>query len=192
MRGPEQQLLTDALSYALEAHGEQTRKGKRVPYVSHLLQVAGLALEHGGDIEVAAAALLHDSLEDCEGVTPEELQGRFGTRVASLVEQCSDLLPGDTPQQKSHWKDRKDRYVAHLAEAEYATRLIAACDKLHNLRDLGADLRLRGLSIFEDFTASAAQTLWFYEQVRERLGDLPPALLAAFDDALDEIRAHIQ
>ena len=52
-------LLAEAVRFALHAHGEQTRKGSQIPYVSHLLQVAGLVLEHGGD---------PDSIAFCESV----------------------------------------------------------------------------------------------------------------------------
>ena len=53
-----------ALLFAAESHRTQTRKGSGVPYLSHLLQVAGLAVEHGADEQVAIGALLHDVVED--------------------------------------------------------------------------------------------------------------------------------
>ena len=54
-----------AMVYAARAHRTQKRKGSGVPYLSHLMQVAGLALEYGADEDVAIAALLHDVIEDC-------------------------------------------------------------------------------------------------------------------------------
>ena len=71
-----------ALRFALAAHGDQKRKGTQIPYVSHLVQVAGLVLEHGGDADQAIAGLLHDAIEDCEGVTEATLRERFGPEVA--------------------------------------------------------------------------------------------------------------
>jgi len=56
-----------ALTFATELHADQPRKGTTVPYVSHLLAVAGLVLEAGGDEDVAIAALLHDAVEDQGG-----------------------------------------------------------------------------------------------------------------------------
>src|SRR4029077_18616732 len=53
-----------ALDYATRAHEEQMRKGSDIPYVSHLLAVAALVLEDGGDEDEAIAALLHDVVED--------------------------------------------------------------------------------------------------------------------------------
>jgi (p)ppGpp synthase/HD superfamily hydrolase len=53
-----------ALVYAHRLHHKQTRKGGNVPYISHLLSVAALVLEDGGDENEAIAALLHDAVED--------------------------------------------------------------------------------------------------------------------------------
>ena len=69
--------LVEAVEYAARMHGNQTRKQKPVPYTSHLLQVAGLVLENGGDADQAIAGLLHDTIEDCESVTPKKLRKRF-------------------------------------------------------------------------------------------------------------------
>lgn len=54
----------EALAYAHEAHRDQLRKGTRIPYISHLMAVAAIVLENGGDEDAAIAALLHDVIED--------------------------------------------------------------------------------------------------------------------------------
>jgi len=59
--------FSEALEYAARKHATQLRKGTRIPYISHVMAAAGLALEHGGDEEEAIAALLHDIPEDCGG-----------------------------------------------------------------------------------------------------------------------------
>ena len=56
-----------ALVYVHCAHGQQTRKGNEIPYMSHLLGVASIALELGADEDQAVAALLHDAVEDQGG-----------------------------------------------------------------------------------------------------------------------------
>src|SRR4029453_6191801 len=106
MRDADRRRLVDALGFALSAHGDQTRKGTEIPYASHLLAVAGLVLEAGGDAAEAAAALLHDTLEDGEGVDEERLRREFGAEIAAIVVGCSDVLPGDTREHKSPWGDR--------------------------------------------------------------------------------------
>ena len=71
--------LADALDFAVRAHGDQVRKGTKIPYVSHLLGVAGLVFEGGGDEELAIAGLLHDVLEDTSA-SEEQLEETFGPR----------------------------------------------------------------------------------------------------------------
>lgn len=191
MQPSDRRRLGEALVFALDAHAGQTRKGKPVPYASHLLQVAGLVLEHGGDVEQAMAALLHDTLEDCEGVDEQALRARFGPRVTAMVVACSDLLEGDSPARKSPWTERKTRYLEHLRSADRDTQLVAACDKLHNLANIVTDLRTEGADFLERFNASPPQTLWYFEQVRASLGpDLPAALLLDFDTQLEALRPY--
>ena len=54
----------DALELASDLHRDQVRKGTSLPYISHLVSVAMLVLEYGGDEDQAIAALLHDCIED--------------------------------------------------------------------------------------------------------------------------------
>ena len=75
MKPADRTLIADAMAFALEAHGTQTRKGTKIPYVSHVIRVCGLVLEYGGDARQAAAGLLHDTIEDCD-VTEAELRAR--------------------------------------------------------------------------------------------------------------------
>jgi (p)ppGpp synthase/HD superfamily hydrolase len=180
----DQRKLADALVFALEKHGTQTRKGKaQVPYVSHLLAVSGYVLEHGsGDLDLAIAGLLHDVLEDCEGVTEGELRERFGDEVARIVRSCTDTLPGDTPQQKSPWRDRKERYLANLARKDRAAQIVSACDKLHNLQNIVADMRAEGPGFLARFNASPGDLLWYYRGILSALRtDLPAPLLGELD-----------
>ncbi len=84
----------EALVFAAHKHKAQTRKGTPIPYISHLLQVAGIALENGADEDEAIAALLHDVMED-QNVTEQELTARFGPQVATIVAGCSDSDSAD-------------------------------------------------------------------------------------------------
>lgn len=184
--------LAQAFAFALDAHGTQTRKGRDIPYASHLLQVAGLVLEHGGDAELAAAALLHDTLEDCERVDATQLRARFGPRVAAVVEACTDTLPGEPPASKSPWADRKRRYLAQIAAATPDTHLVVACDKLHNLRSLLADLDSEGAGTLERFSARPEQTRAYHEAVREVVApSIPEPLRCALDEAIATLASWI-
>ena len=87
--------FTSALAYAAELHQEQERKVSGVPYVAHLLRVAGIVLEYGGNEDEAIAALLHDAVEDQGGMPVlDEIRRRFGDTVAETVLGCSDALSG--------------------------------------------------------------------------------------------------
>jgi (p)ppGpp synthase/HD superfamily hydrolase len=181
-----------ALAFALEKHAGQTRKGRPdIPYASHPLRVAGLVLEHGGDATQLAVALLHDVIEDC-GVGDAELARRFGTEVAQAVRALSDVLEGDTPRQKSPWRERKLRFVERLAGVDARARLVAACDKLDNLSALVADLETEGLATLERFTGKPRQIRWYHEEVARALGcDLPERLRAELADRLRRLREFV-
>lgn len=192
MRDPERQRLVDAVGFALDAHGPQTRKGTSIPYASHLLQVVGLVFEHGGDVDQAIAAVLHDVIEDCERIRVDDIRRRFGDEVAEIVAACTDLLPGDRPDAKSDWSLRKRDYLARLERADARTHLVVACDKLHNLRTLVADLHVEGPATLRRFNASAEQTRWYHETVREVVAAaLPPRLLRELDALLDALRGFL-
>lgn len=182
-----------ALAFALEKHAGQTRKGRPdLPYASHPLRVAGLVLEHGGDPTQAAVALLHDVIEDC-GVEDATLIELFGTEVARAVRALSDVLEGDTPEQKAPWRERKTRFVARLAGVDARARLVAACDKLDNLSAIVADLETEGLATLERFSGKPRQIRWYYEEVSRALGsDLPPRLRAELDDRLEKLTQFVR
>ncbi len=155
-----------ALELALRVHADDTRKGKRTPYVSHLLGVASLVLMDGGSEDEAVAALLHDTLEDHpEDVTPAMLARRFGARVRDIVVSCTDTEPGFAGGEKAPWRERKERYVAHLAHASKGARRVALADKLYNARDLLADVRREGAKTWKRFNAGPADQIWYLRSV---------------------------
>ena len=175
--------LADAAALAFQIHADQLRKGTDIPYVSHLLAVAALVLEHGGDEEQACAALLHDAIEDGGAAWEAVIAGRFGSRVAGIVRACTDA---DT-QPKPPWRARKEAYLAHLETAPPDALLVSAADKLHNARAIAADLRTHGQAVFNRFTAGREGTLWHYGALsaaflRRLPGALPRELAAAVAD----------
>jgi GTP pyrophosphokinase len=151
--------FAEALPYAAQVHRDQVRKGTGVPYVSHLLGVAGIVLEHGGNEDEAIAALLHDAVED-QGGAPRlrEIRQRFGDTVAAIVEGCTDT--DEMP--KPPWRPRKEAYIGHLASASPSVRLVSAADKLHNARTILADYRRFGDAVWDRFSGGREGTLWYY------------------------------
>jgi GTP pyrophosphokinase len=164
----------DALVFATRLHAEQVRKDTAIPYVSHLLSVAALVLEHGGTEDEAIAALLHDAVEDQGGrPTLEAIRERFGPAVAAIVDGCTDSET--TP--KPPWRARKEAYLAHLAGASRSVRLVSASDKLHNARCILADYRSLGEALWTRFTGGREGTLWYYRALVEAFrgaGGAPP------------------
>jgi (p)ppGpp synthase/HD superfamily hydrolase len=148
-----------ALLFATRKHAGQTRKGTTVPYVAHLLSVAGLVLEAGGDEDLAIAALLHDVVEDCGGAPMlREIRRRFGQRVAQVVDGCTDTDLDPKPP----WRQRKQDYLKHLRTADADVRLVSAADKLHNTRSVLTDYRRIGEQVWERFQGKRDGTLWYY------------------------------
>ena len=175
-----------AVRFAIDRHvnpdgSPQLRKGTTVPYLSHLLAVAALVWEAGGDEDQAIAGLLHDTLEDTDA-TVDELEERFGSDVASLVEACSDGLGIVGARDASTWATRKQAYLDHLAHADQRAQLISAADKLHNatsiVTDAEAELARDGaIQVWGRFNAPPEKILWYYQQViaalAPGLGDSP-------------------
>ena len=156
----------EAFLFAAEKHGLQTRKKTGIPYISHLMSVAALVLEAGGDEEEAIAALLHDVVEDCGGrPVLDQVHQLFGERVANIVAGCTDAYT--TP--KPPWKARKLEYLDHLRTASEDIRLVSAADKLHNVRTILAEYRKDGDSVWERFSGRREGTLWYYRAVLDVL-----------------------
>ena len=155
----------EALVFATRTHAEQKRKGAETPYVAHLLSVCGLAIENGADEDEAIAALLHDAVEDQGGAAMrEQLRARFGERVASIVDGCTDAVTIPKPP----WRERKEQYLRHLEEAGGSVHLISACDKLHNARAILADYRQVGEALWGRFTGGREGTLWYYRALADK------------------------
>ena len=167
--------FTDALDYARVAHAAQVRKGSSIPYLYHLLGVASLVIEIGGDEDQAIAGLLHDVIEDCGEPHRALVRAQFGDAVADIVEDCTD---GSAESKASHtdieakrrdWMRRKLDYLAHLAKAPDATLLVSGCDKLHNARAILNDLENPevGTRVFDRFTGGREGTLGYYQSLSE-------------------------
>jgi (p)ppGpp synthase/HD superfamily hydrolase len=166
--------LADAVAAAVAWHGSQRRKDG-APYVSHLLQVCGLVLEHGGSHEAAVAALLHDVVEDTDA-TFDDVAARFGAAVASIVRECTDSIEGEGRGHDT-WERRKALYLSHLVSASADAALVSACDKLHNLRSM-----VRGDVSATSFHAPADRQEWFYSSLISVLSDRGDVSAAILDE----------
>lgn len=153
-----------ALVYASHFHRDQQRKGGSIPYVSHLLAVTAIVLEHGGTEDEAIAALLHDAVEDRGGPAMRELiLEEFGEAVVTIVDGCTDA---DTIP-KPPWRERKEAYIAHVSDASASVRLVSAADKLHNARAILADYQQLGDRLWCRFNGGRDGTLWYYRALAD-------------------------
>jgi GTP pyrophosphokinase len=158
--------LSQALALAIEAHNGQFRKETTIPYIAHPMAVASIALEYGADEDQAMAALLHDAVEDGGAKYAEIIRSKFGDRVADIVNGCTDGVP-DNNGIKPPWKQRKESYIAHLKSAPDDVLLVSGSDKLHNARAIVSDLKNIGLRVFDRFSSSKTDTLWYYQSLAD-------------------------
>lgn len=182
-----------AFAMASQIHAHQLRKGTSIPYLSHLMSVAALVLEHGGDEDAAISGLLHDAIEDSgDGAQTEaRIRSEFGAPVANTVVGCSDAVavPGEA---KAPWRERKERYIRHVAgEADPRVLLVSACDKLHNARSIVADLRAVGAALWQRFSQrDPAEHLWYYQSLAGcYAGRVPEGLAAELNRVVADMQA---
>ena len=179
--------FTEAFCFAYEKHRGQARKGSKIPYITHLMGVASLVLEAGGDEDLAIAALLHDVVEDCGGRPMlKQVQRLFGKRVAKIVDGCTDayVIP------KPPWRKRKEDYIRRLKKESADTRLVSAADKLNNIRSILSDYREIGESVWSRFQGGRDGTIWYYRTLRDEF--LPKdknRIVVDFDLAVKELES---
>lgn len=175
----------DALAYASCLHRAQHRKGSGIPYVSHLLAVAAIALENGADEDQAIAALLHDAVEDQGGLAQlEAIRARYGDGVAQIVADCTDSHEEPKPE----WHPRKEAYIASLAKKPARSLAVSLADKTHNAAAINADLRAHGEVVWSRFTGGKGGTLWYYRALANAFRAKAPGIAAErFAREVDEM-----
>jgi GTP pyrophosphokinase len=179
--------FTEAFAFAANLHRDQLRKGPfPIPYLGHLLSVAAIVIDFGGNEDEAVAALLHDAVEDQGGSTTRQMIHRlFGENVAAIVDGCSDTDQVPKPP----WQARKEQYIAHLGGASPSVLLVSAADKLANGRSLLTDVREIGDAVWSRFTGTKQQTLWYYREIVRVLQGtvVNRSLLRELDSVVTEI-----
>lgn len=186
--------FSEALAYAAELHGDHHRKGTQIPYLSHLIAVASLILEHADPHHphyesLAIAGLLHDAIEDRPqgGKTRDEILERFGPDVLAIVEGCSDSDGLD----KAPWIERKQHYIAHLPKAAPVVMLVSAADKLHNARAILADYRRHGDALWQRFNGGKEGPLWYYRELAATFSrfEITQSLSAELNEVVADLHA---
>jgi (p)ppGpp synthase/HD superfamily hydrolase len=122
-------LTRDALAFADQRHAGQTRDLDDLPFVTHPVEVACLLHEAGYQDEVVAAGVLHDVLEDTDAER-SDLESRFGSRVAELVEAVTDdpMIEDDA--------ERRAALRRQVADAGECAAVVFAADKVSKAREM--------------------------------------------------------
>lgn len=159
-------MINKAIQFAAKAHEGQYRKGTTRPYIVHPIEVGDIVASMTMDEEVISAAYLHDTIEDCPGVTEELLAEMFSPRVASMVAQESE-------DKSKTWIERKNHTVCHIRDANPDVQKIALADKLSNMRDIDRDYPIYGERLWDRFRMKDKNKIgWYYKGVRNALKDV--------------------
>lgn len=153
-----------------------------MPYVEHLMGVALLLDRAGFDETVVIAGLLHDAVEDVEGITLEQVEADFGPEVARIVGDCTERKNDPTGKRRP-WVERKSEHLDHLEKAPIASRAVALADKLHNLTSVLADLE-DGREVWSIFNAPREQIVWYYRAALTRYRADDPRLESLAEEGL--------
>jgi GTP diphosphokinase / guanosine-3',5'-bis(diphosphate) 3'-diphosphatase len=157
----DEDLLNRAYVFAMKAHGTQTRASGD-PYFSHPLEVAGILTDMKLDTATIATALLHDTVEDTLA-TPEDIQKKFGTTIARLVEGVTKLSRIEFQNDQAKQAENFRKLVLAMSE-DIRVLLVKLADRLHNMRTL------HHLSKPEKRKRIARETLDIYAPLAERIG----------------------
>jgi (p)ppGpp synthase/HD superfamily hydrolase len=160
-------MLFEAIKFVAEAHSGHYRKGTKVPYISHLLNVMRILAENDCEEDVLIAGLLHDAVEDTS-TTLIEIENKFGAKVANIVKGVSESSKLDKTQPKADWKSRKIETLETLkTEANVDILLVACADKLDNARSTLQARQKVGERIWERFNAGKEAQIWYFVSLVE-------------------------
>ncbi len=159
-------MVNEAIEFATQAHSGQFRKGTKIPFIVHPMEVFSIVARMTDKSEVWAAAILHDVVEDCEDVTIEQIRDRFGDYVAFLVASESE-------DKSLSWKERKQITIDRTGRQPLDVKFIAMADKLSNIRSVSHDYFEVGDELWQRFRMKdKAMQGWYYKGMCESLKSL--------------------
>ncbi|MCH5162826.1 MAG: bifunctional (p)ppGpp synthetase/guanosine-3',5'-bis(diphosphate) 3'-pyrophosphohydrolase [Clostridiales bacterium] len=161
-------MLDKAIIFATNAHSGAVRKGGKIPYIVHPMEAAVIAASMTDDVEVIAAAVLHDVVEDTE-VTAEQLEREFGKKITALVCADSEDKREDRPAAET-WEIRKRETLEYIPKADRDEQIIILADKLANIRSVYNDYTKIGDEIWNRFNVKdKSKHEWYYGGIAEKL-----------------------
>lgn len=156
---PDLELVKRAYEYAHFHHRNQVRATGE-PYFTHLEQTALLVCRMKLDVSSVAAALLHDTIEDCE-ISRIDVEERFGADIADIVEGVTNLTRLGASREVKQAESFRKMLLAMAKDIRVI--LVKLCDRLHNMRTL------QHLPV-EKQRVKATETKEIYAPLANRLG----------------------
>ncbi len=186
--------LEQAIRAAAVLHQDQRRRGKvPLPYVTHLAAVAWLVGDYTKNENAIIGAWLHDTLEDTE-YSAAELEEDFGEEVRKIVEAVTE--PKEKNGKKLKWEDRKAAYLERLNVGPEAALIIAAADKIHNMRSIVEEYYDNHKGFMKDFAGSLDERAMRYQELSNLLNrKLSNDIIAEFNHVYSEYKnflAHVK
>ena len=159
------ELVSEAIAFAVKAHDGMRRKKSELPYILHPMEAAVIVGTMTDDQNLIAAAALHDVVEDA-GISIEEVEEKFGTRVRELVESETEDKRADLPP-SSTWRIRKEESLNVLKNTEdIAVLIVWLGDKLANIRAIYRDFKVEGVQIWQRFNQKDVnEQAWYYRSI---------------------------
>ena len=179
-------ILEEAIIYATVMHQGKVRKFKGTPFILHPLEVAQILSTMTDDQEIITAGILHDIVEDTDG-TLQEIEKRFGRRVASLVSaETEDLYPDE--EKTATWQRRKEGSLRTLqASEDIGVKMITLANTLANIRSLAQMYSENGDELWDKLHQNdPAIQCWYYRSVAETL-ELSLNKTGAFKELINHV-----
>lgn len=157
----DKKLIRLAFDTAVEAHKDQRRKSGEA-YIFHPIAVAKIvASEIGLDATSIAAALLHDVIEDTI-FTYDDMEQKFGTTVAKIVEGLTKISSLSKEKDVSLQAENFRKMLLTMND-DVRVIIIKIADRLHNMQTMGSMPEHKQLKI-------ASETLYIYAPLAHRIG----------------------
>lgn len=165
-------VLEEVIIFAVKAHEGQMRKMEKIPYILHPLEVSSIISTMTTDLDVIAAGVLHDTVEDC-GVDPKEIREKFGPRVAALVQSESEDKMSSRPPEET-WQERKEESLLMLKYTkDIDVKRLWLGDKLSNMRSFYRGYLKEGNALWNHFhQKDPKMQKWLYETIADGLVEL--------------------
>ncbi|MEZ4200135.1 MAG: HD domain-containing protein [Candidatus Paceibacterota bacterium] len=178
--------IEQAIKAAAILHDGQLRKGNvPLPYITHLYAVAMILESYTDDEDTIVAGLLHDTIEDTD-YTPKELEADFGKQV------CEAVLAVTEPVEDLSWKEAKKQYAKQLKKAPERSLMVAAADKIHNMRSIVEDYYTDHTRFKNDFKGSLEDRMLMYQDISNVLNArLSNDIIAEFNHVYTEYKNFI-